>query len=239
MPPPARLARLAAHLAPPASGSSAANEALDRRGSDADSELRRLFGPAARSEPLASPSGAGRRYSGVDLAPELAPEQVVYLLDAVATHQIVCFGGQDLGGRFTLQHFERLANHWGALVPHPSNYTRDGVLASVRGPTDGIVEWVPFAQRRAASIDAAFPGQLRALAHESPAVLIASNLAKFSSELNKDSSGWEETRRPPRQTQGGGNWHTVSIATACHRATVSGLTHTVAANRTSSTTPCP
>ena len=169
---------------------------------------------------------------------------MVYLLDAVATHRIVCFGGQDLGGRFTLQHFERLANHWGALVPHPSNYTRDGVLASVRGPTDGIVEWVPFAQRRAASIDAAFPGQLRALPHESPAVLIASNLAKFSSELNKDSSGWEETRRPPRQTQGGGNWHTVrrEQRPVCHRATVRyRLTQAVATYmyRTSSTTPSP
>ena len=96
--------------------------------------------------------------------------------DGVGLKEVTADGrGQDLGGRFTLQHFERLANHWGALAPHPSNYTRDGVLASVRGPTDGIVEWVPFAQRRAASIDAAFPGQLRALPHESPAVLIASN----------------------------------------------------------------
>lgn len=121
-------------------------------------ELTRLFGlNASWSAPLAT-SGAGCRLTGVDLAGvQLSPDRVAFLLDAVARFGILCIAGQDLE-RFTLYDFERLANHWGAPYPHPSNFTRDGVLGSEHGPTDGEVQWVPFVDRRAAGVTG-FPGR--------------------------------------------------------------------------------
>jgi hypothetical protein len=130
----------------PASQRSAAAE-----DSKHSAELLRLFGPLARcSGPLAA-SGAGRRYTGIDLASaRLSAEQAEFLLDAVARWRIVCIAGQDLAC-FTLEDFERIANHFGAPYPHPSNFTRDGVLASEHGPTDGAVEWVCTVARQAST----------------------------------------------------------------------------------------
>ena len=170
-------------------------------------ELRRLFGlQASCSGPLAA-SGLGWRLTGVDLVgAKLSPEQATFLLDAVARFGIVCIAGQDLE-RFTLQDFERLANHWGAPYPHPSNFTRDGVLASEHGPTEGEVEWVPFADRRASGVNRAFPGELQCLPHESPAVLIASNVSSGRGETKGDGAPGLSSAQDPIKT-GGGNWHT-------------------------------
>ena len=234
-----RYERVATHLVPRGSAC-ASGGALCQQGqrsaaaedSKHSAELLRLFGPLARcSGPLAA-SGAGRRYTGIDLASAwLSAEQAEFLLDAVARWRIVCIAGQDLA-RFTLQDFERIANHFGAPYPHPSNFTRDGVLASEHGPTDGAVEWVPFADRRAAGVDAAFPGQLQCLTHQSPAVLIASNLA--TGETRGDGAAAVTALRPhhPRRSvkSGGGNWHTdieydpLPLSTSmfyCHRAPTS------------------
>ncbi len=170
-------------------------------------ELQQLFGSRASfSAPLAA-SGAGCRLTGIDLAgAQLSPDQATFLLDAVARFRIVCIAEQDLE-RFTLQDFERLANHWGAPYPHPSNFTRDGVLASEHGPTDGEVEWVPFADRRASGVNQAFPDELQCLPHESPAVLIASNVSSGRGETKGDGAPALSGARIPVKT-GGGNWHT-------------------------------
>ena len=56
--------------------------------------LQALFGTQARCEgPLAS-SGAGRRFTGVNLWPKLTPEQVTFL-DALSQFGIVTIPGQD------------------------------------------------------------------------------------------------------------------------------------------------
>ena len=88
-----------------------------------DKRLRELFGADARSEGPLGVSGAGRRFTGIDLCRLLNPEQVAFLLDALSQFRIVSIAGQDLAA-FSLAHFERFANHWGAPVPHPNNFMR-------------------------------------------------------------------------------------------------------------------
>ena len=109
-----------------------------------DRELRRLFGPRARSEGPLAASGAGRRLLGIDLRQRLEPEQVSLLLDALSQFRILCLAGQDLAS-FSLADFERFANHWGAPVPHPSNFLRGGKPAQSDGATGGRIEVMPFA----------------------------------------------------------------------------------------------
>ena len=57
-----------------------------------------------------------------------------FLLDALSEHRILTLPGQPLAGPapFGLAHLERLANHFGAVVPHPSNL-RPAEDARVRG----------------------------------------------------------------------------------------------------------
>ena len=135
-----------------------------------DSDLKRLFGAQAYSEgPLMTRSGSGRRFFGIDLALPLTPPQVTFLLDSLASNRLICVAGQDLS-RFSLRHFERFANHWGAVLPHPSNC----VDPYVKGPP-GAIKFLPVGRRRAAVVNETFPGRLQALPHDSPAVLTVSN----------------------------------------------------------------
>ena len=159
-----------------------------------DERLRELFGTAARSEGPLAASGAGRRFTGIDLCRPLNPEQVALLLDALSQFRIVSIAGQDLEA-FSLAHFERFANHWGAPVPHPNNFMRGGKPAQQDGDSGGPFELIPFERRAAAAVNAAFPGQLQCLPHESPAVLVVSNFRG-------------ERRAAPVGVTGGGSWHT-------------------------------
>ncbi len=156
-------------------------------------ELQTVFGAGAGCEGPLSVSGAGIRLTGVDLRPKLLPEQVAFLLDALSMFGIVTIPGQDLE-TFSLAHFERFANHWGAPVPHPNNFMRGGKPAQSDGASDGEIEWIPFEKRRVSSVNRAFPGQLACLAHESPTVLVVSN-------IKEDTSG-------PVTVGQGGSWHT-------------------------------
>ena len=116
-------------------------------------QLRDLFGEHTDCEGPLSPSGAGLRLTGVDLRPRLTPEQVTFLLDALSRFGVVTMPGQDLE-TFSLAHFERFANHWGAPIPHPNNFTRGGKMAQSDGASDGLIEWLPFERRRAAAVNA-------------------------------------------------------------------------------------
>lgn len=143
-----------------------------------DQQCRAAFGdgptPVACEYPLAQ-SGMGVRLHGVDLSRSLSGAQVTFLLDALSQYRFLCVAGQDLC-RFSLAHFERFANHWGAPIPHPSNFTRGGKPAQQDGATDGAVEFIPYEGRRAAAANRTLSGQLQCLPHESPAVLVATNL---------------------------------------------------------------
>ena len=161
---------------------------------DMEARLAALFGTEVRvAGPLAT-SGAVLRFTGIDLCAPLSAEQAGLLLKALAHYRIVCIAGQDLS-RFSLAHFERFANHWGAPVPHPNNFMRGGKPAQQNGASDGAIEWIPYEKRSVAAVDKTFPGQLQCLPHESPTVLVAAN---FRGEL-----GTGEPR-----VGGGGSWHT-------------------------------
>jgi len=163
------------------------NESLMQR-------LQALFGVDAHCDNPLSQSGAGVRFTGIDLCRPLSEEQVEFLLDTLSRFRIVCIAGQDLA-RFSLAHFERFSNHWGAPVPHPSNFMRGGKPALQDGDSEGPTELIPYVKRRASAVDKTFPGQLACLPHESPAVLVVTN---FSGEAKKAATRVER----------GGAWHT-------------------------------
>ena len=162
---------------------------------DMGEQLRQLFGAEARSEGPLAASGAGLRFIGVDLCRPLNPQQVCFLLDALSQFRIVSLAGQDLA-RFSLAHFERFANHWGAPVPHPNNFLRGGKPAQSDGDSDGPFELIPFERRRVSAVNAAFPGHLQCLPHNSPTVLVVANF-----------NGAAKEEAPVRVTRGG-SWHT-------------------------------
>ena len=164
------------------------NQELERR-------LQVLFGSDAYSETPLAQCGTGVRFTGIDLCSHLSKDQVSLLLDALSEFRIVCITGQDLA-RFSLAHFERFANHWGAPIPHPNNFMRGGKLAQDDGASDGPIEWVPYEKRRVAAVDKFFPNQLQCLPHESPTVLVVSN---FDEKTEKGGEARVTT---------GGAWHT-------------------------------
>ncbi len=137
--------------------------------------VKDLFGDKAACEAPLAPSGAGARFTGIDLWAGLNGEQVEFMLEALSRHRLLSFAGQDLNDD-ALAHFERFANHWGAPIPHPSNFLRGGKPAQQDGASDGAIELIPYEKRRAAVADTTLPGQLRCLPHQSPAVLVATNL---------------------------------------------------------------
>ena len=163
------------------------NQQLERR-------LQVLYGVDAHSESPLTQSGAGVRFTGIDLCRLLSQDQVGFLLDTLSQFRIVCIAGQDLA-RFSLAHFERFANHWGAPVPHPNNFMRGDKPAQQDGASEGPIELIPYEKRRVAAVDKTFPGQLQCLPHESPTVLVVSNFRGKAEE--------GETR-----VSAGGSWHT-------------------------------
>ena len=158
-----------------------------------DQALKALFGTDAHSESPLAHSGAGVRFTGIDLCRPLTEDQVDFLLDALSRFRIVCIAGQDLA-RFSLAHFERFANHWGAPIPHPSNLMRGGKPAQQDGPTDGPIELIPRDKRAAAAVDQVFPGRLQCMPHDSPTVLVVSNAKQMPDDAE------------PKVTAGGAGW---------------------------------
>lgn len=152
-----------------------------------EERLQALFGPTAYGEGPLGPSGIGRRFHNLDLSKPLNADQAAFLLDALSHHGVISFPKQDIGGRFSLKHFERFANHFGAVVPHPLNYTG--------GETNG--QLMPVEKRMFTRVNKAFPGQLKTLpgAEDSPAVFVVANL---------DGGGEGKEAK----LSGGGSWHT-------------------------------
>lgn len=152
------------------------------------------FGEAVTVERPLAESGMGARVSGIDLSVPLRPAQVELLLDTLSHCRLLTIAGQDLG-RFSLASFERFANHWGAPVAHPSNFLRGGKPAQQDGASDGAIEYIPYVKRRAAVTDTILSGQVACLPHESPTVLVATNLLGPGD-------------RDKTRLKDGGTWHT-------------------------------
>lgn len=155
--------------------------------------LRRAFGAHVRCEGPLAPTGAGLRVSGVDLRAPLRPGEVNALLDALGQYRIVTLAGQHLES-FSVANLERFANHWGAPLPHPSNFKRPALERFMDNP-----ELLPTEERPSSRVDAAFPGDLRCLpGADSPAVLVVANMHGLSDA---------EREAGPRVTRGT-TWHT-------------------------------
>lgn len=136
-----------------------------------DARLRLAFGAHVRCEGPLAASGAGLRLGGIDLRTPLGPEQVAVLLDTLGQYRIVTLAEQQLKS-FSVAHFERFANHWGAPLPHPSNFKRPALERFMDNP-----ELLPPEERPSSRVNAAFPGGLRCLpGAESPAVLVVANM---------------------------------------------------------------
>lgn len=168
--------------------------ATDSSPADLENRFAALFGKAVAVERPLAASGMGARLTGIDLARPLSPAQVDLLLDALSHFRLLTVAGQDLD-RFSLDSFERFANHWGAPVAHPSNLLRDGKPAQQDGASDGVITYRPYAERKVAAADSTLPGQVACLPHESPAVLVATNLLGAN---DRDSTRLKD----------GGSWHT-------------------------------
>lgn len=161
---------------------------------DLEDRFATQFGEAVNVERPLAVSGMGARVSGIDLNVPLRPAQLELLMDTLSHCRLLTIAGQDLE-RFSLASFERFANHWGAPVAHPSNFLRGGKPAQQDGASDGAIEYIPYADRRAAAADNVLPGQVACLPHESPAVLVATNLLG-------------QGDRDRTRLKDGGTWHT-------------------------------
>jgi len=158
-----------------------------------DARLRQAFGAHVRCEGPLAGSGAGLRLRGIDLRTPLRPEQVNVLLDTLGQCRIVTLAEQHLES-FSVAHFERFANHWGAPLPHPSNFKRLALERFMDSP-----ELLPPEERPSSRVNAAFPGELRCLSGAgSPAVLVVANMHGLSDE---------EREAGPTVTRGT-TWHT-------------------------------
>ena len=85
------------------------------------SQLHEVFGENIALTPLSSPELMGRRMSGIDLRRDLSAEQAQLLIDLLDAYQVITFPDQDQDS-FRVAHLERIANHFGAPIPHPKNY---------------------------------------------------------------------------------------------------------------------
>ena len=154
-------------------------------------KLHQHFGAAAMTTPLTSPERMGRRIEGIDLSQTLNVDQAQLIVDLLDHFQIICFPNQDQAG-FSLLDLERLANHFGAPIPHPKNYANYADFKKHKAP----LVLPPREQQTAALCDQAFPGQLSCIDDaNSPAVYIVTNLIGSGPDVEEE-------------TIGGLHWHT-------------------------------
>ena len=155
------------------------------------SRLHRLFGERAVLTPLSSSDRMGRRISGVDLRRDLSVEEAELLIDLLDAYQVITFPDQDQNS-FRVAHLERIANHFGAPIPHPKNYAN-----YVEYHTQGIpLQLLPKDQQASSRCNAAFPGDLICVEDaDSPAVYIVTNLPGSGAQCEE-------------RLVGGLHWHT-------------------------------
>lgn len=135
---------------------------------DAATALREAFGSEVRVEPLVDPARMGRRIHGLNLSQPLTSAQANALISALDEWQIVSFPGQTDHG-MTVLDLERLANHFGASIPHPSNI--DDYVGG------GSIKIKAVEDRPSTAVNAAFPETVTCLpGADSPAVYLVTNL---------------------------------------------------------------
>lgn len=137
-----------------------------------DQALALQFGGDARSTPLSSDDRMGRRIHGVDLTLPLSSDQARLLIALLDRFNIITFPAQG-GGSFQLRHLERLANHFGAPIPHPKNYANYADYKKKKVP----LALLPVNRQTATRCNRAFPETIHCVDDaDSPAVYVVTNL---------------------------------------------------------------
>lgn len=146
--------------------------------------IQSAFGPQVEVHPVVDETRMGRRITGIDLRRPLTAEQADALIAALDAWQIVSLPGQH---EMTVHDLERVANHYGAPIPHPSNI--DNYL-------EGTVKLKSHETRPSTQVNAAFPDTVTVRpGGDSAGVYLVTNLI---------GSGPEATP----QISGGQHWHT-------------------------------
>lgn len=137
-----------------------------------EEKLTQLFGNNVSMTPLDSNERMGRRIHGVDLTGLLSTEQASFMVHLLDLYKVISFPEQDQA-RFRLRHLERLANHFGAPIPHPKNYANYIEFKKKKAP----LKLLPTDQQTCSQCDQAFPDDLQCLDDaDSPAVYVVTNL---------------------------------------------------------------
>lgn len=162
-----------------------AHPALARHSAaELEASLQNLFGAQAHITPLASPELMGRRIHGVDLKKPLLPAQAEFMVTLLDHFCVISFPEQGTDD-FSLRYLERLANHFGAPILHPTNYSnylqhkKTGEPLALQPP-----------ERQAAHLcDLAFPNDIKCVdGADSPAVLVVGNLPGSGSDKDEQYS---------------------------------------------------
>ncbi len=156
-----------------------------------EQDLKQLFGEASTIEPLTDEDRMGRRVGGVDLSRPLSPEQAAFIVSLLDEFNLVSFASQDKNG-MDVHDLERVANHFGAPIPHPYNYANYADYVKTRA---ALVQH-PIESRTSTAVNQAFPGVIECIpGADSPAVYIVTNLVGSGPEAE------------PLHV-GGQHWHT-------------------------------
>ena len=115
----------------------------------------------------------GVRVHGVDLTQPLSAAQAELLVRLLDHYSIMSFPDQGSTNGFRLRYLERLANHFGAPIPHPKNYAN-----YIEYKKHGVpLELPPHEKQTASLCNLAFPDDIRCVEDaESPAVYVVTNL---------------------------------------------------------------
>jgi len=137
-----------------------------------DRRLKKLFSKNAQSTPLARDQKMGRRIHGIDLTKPLNPDQATLLIDLLDQYSVISFPRQG-NPNFQLNFLERLANHFGAPLPHPKNYANYIEYKKNRAP----LTLLPKEKQTASLCNEAFPNSIRCIdGADSPVAYIVTNL---------------------------------------------------------------
>jgi len=155
------------------------------------SQCAELFGPHVVISPLSSIDRMGRRITGIDLTQPLSAPQARLLIALLDAFNIISFPRQDQH-TFRVRDLERLANHYGAPIPHPKNYENYATYQRDGEP----LRRLPVAKQTTTLCNNAFPNAITCTEDaDSPAVYVVTNLP---------GSGRDKTE----MSASGLHWHT-------------------------------
>ncbi|MEK9748908.1 MAG: TauD/TfdA family dioxygenase [Pseudomonadales bacterium] len=136
------------------------------------SQCAELFGPHVAISPLSSIDRMGRRITGIDLTQPLSAPQARLLIALLDAFNIISFPRQDQH-TFRVRDLERLANHYGAPIPHPKNYENYATYQRDGEP----LRRLPVAKQTTTLCNNAFPDAITCTEDaDSPAVYVVTNL---------------------------------------------------------------